>query len=127
MIERGYLVDRCPRCQAWMPRATPAQHAALQMVLEDIAKQLRWARKRRNPGAWWQLIISAYDRAQKQEAELVPAIDGVGFDGEGMDFVRGPRRRRQLNIAEIDEITEYARAWAVERGVTLREPKKAEA
>jgi hypothetical protein len=126
---RGYLVDRCPRCYALMPRATPAQHAALQMVLIDIALQLKWPPgskgKLRGPSFWWQLIIAAYDRMKKLECELVPAIDGIGFDGRGFDFVRGERRRRQLNNVEIGEIIEYTNAWAVEHGVTRRQQKAA--
>ncbi|MDP2622093.1 MAG: recombination protein NinB [Hyphomicrobiales bacterium] len=124
MSNRGYLVDRCPRCLAWMRRATPEQHGALQAVLEDIARQLPWP-----PGStdlhgvptWWELLIAAFDRLQKREAVLLPAIDGEGFDGNGMDFVRGPRRRRNVNSVEISEIIEYARAFGVERGVVFRE------
>lgn len=125
----GYLVDRCPRCSAWMPRATGPQHAGLQMVLEDIACQQDWpigSGALHGPGKWWQLLIAAYDRTQKpSDAELLPAIDGVGYDGAGLDFVRGPRQRRSLNIAEIGEIKEYIRAWAVgDRLLELREPRQ---
>jgi hypothetical protein len=131
MSQRGYLVDRCPRCSSWMPRATGPQHAGLQMILEDIARQQVWPIESghlHGPAKWWQLLIAAYDRTQHQNAgELLPAIDGIGYDGRGLDFVRGPRMRRNLNIAEIGEIKEYIRAWAVgDRLLTLREPKKKE-
>ncbi len=131
MRERGYLVDRCPRCLSWMPRATGPQHAGLQMILEDIARQQDWpigSGKLHGPNWWWQLLIAAHDRTQKpSDAELVPAIDGIGYDGRGFDFVRGARQRRNLNIAEIGEIKEYIRAWAiVDRGLKLREPKQEE-
>jgi hypothetical protein len=112
-----------------MPRATPGQHALLQATLEDIARQVPWPPKSDSligPKKWWELIIAAYDRTQKHECELLPAIDGIGFNGEGMDFVRGARRRRNLNIAEIGEIIEYARAWGVDRGVVFREFKTEE-
>lgn len=125
MSSRGYLVDRCPRCQAWMRRASPQQHAALQAVLEDIAKGLKWSGQYVGPSSWWELIIAAFDRLQKGEAVLLPAIDGLGFDGNGFDFVRGPRRRRQLNNQEIGEIIEYSRAFAIDKGVKLREFKAA--
>jgi hypothetical protein len=117
------MVDRCPRCSSWMPRATPGQHAALQMLLEDVALQQDWpvgSGKLHGPAKWWELLAAAYDRTQKNAVELLPAIDGVGFDGNGLDFVRGPRRRRRLNIAEIGEIIEFIRAWAIaERGLQL--------
>lgn len=111
-----------------MPRATGAQHAGLQMILEDVARQQDWpigSGRLHGPSKWWQLLIAAYDRTQKpSDAELLPAIDGVGYDGRGFDFVRGPRQRRSLNIAEIGEIKEFIRAWAVgDRLLALREPK----
>jgi hypothetical protein len=127
MSQRGYLVDRCPRCSAWMPRATPEQHAALQMLLVDISLAQDWppgSGKLHGPSVWWELIVAAYDRLQKREAELLPAIDGEGFDGNGLDFARGPRRRRRLNIAEIGEIIEYASAWAAERGIPRHRPER---
>ena len=123
MSQRGYLVDRCPRCAALMPRATQPQHAALQAVLEDLALQVPWPPNTGNligVSRWWQLVIAAFDRLKKEECEVLPAIDGVGFDGNGFDFVRGERRRRQLNSVEVGEIIEYTRAFAIERGATLR-------
>lgn len=106
-----------------MPRATPEQHGALQMALTDIAMQKDWPNgsgKLHGPKYWWQLIVAAYDRMKKLECELVPAIDGVGFDGRGFDFVRGERRRRQLNQVEIGEIIEFTNAWAADNGVHRR-------
>lgn len=112
-----------------MPRATAEQHAVLQGVLEDIALQVPWPPKSGNligVPKWWQLVSAAFDRCKQEECELLPAIDGKGFDGNGMDFVRGERRRRQLNSIEISEVIEFARAWAIDSGVILREFKKKE-
>lgn len=93
------------------------------MALIDVSMHQDWppgSGKLQGPSAWWELFVAAYDRLQKREAELMPAIDGVGFDGNGFDFVRGPRRRRKLNTAEIGEIIEYVKAWSAERGVPER-------
>jgi len=111
-----------------MPRASPEQHAALQMVLIDISLHQDWptgSGRLRGPSFWWQLVAAAYDRLKKVECELVPAMDDVGFDGNGMDFVRGERRRRQLNNVEISEIIEYANAWCAEKNIPRRREKKA--
>ena len=100
------------------------------MLLSDISTQQDWppgSGKLQGPSKWWELFIAAFDRLQKAECELLPAIDGVGFDGHGLDFVRGPRRRRRLNIAEIGEVIEYINAWAAERGIKRRRPQKEEA
>lgn len=113
-----------------MPRALPEQHAVLEFVLEDVSRQLCWPK---GGGAlhgqswWWQMIVASYDRLKGEECELVPAIDGKGFDGHGYDFVRGERRRRKLNNKEISEIIEYARAFAIDHGVKLSEPKERQA
>lgn len=111
-----------------MPRATPPQHAALQMLLIDFSLQIQWPPKSGRligPPAWWELIVAAYDRMKKSEAILLPAIDGVGFDGHGFDFVRGARRRRQLNREEISEIIEYASDLLINRGGQPREKRAA--
>ena len=120
---RSSLVDRCWRCGQWLKRATPEQHGALQAVLEDLALQVPWPPESGNligVSRWWQLVIAAFDRLKKEECEVLPAIDGVGFDGNGFDFVRGERRRRQLNSVEVGEIIEYTRAFAIEHGAKLR-------
>lgn len=125
---RGALIDKCWRCGQWLHRASAEQHAALQAVLEDIALQVQWPPKSGEligVSRWWQLIVASYDRLNKETAELMPAIDGVGFDGNGFDFVRGERRRRRLNSREISEIIEFARSWgANEHGVKFREFEK---
>lgn len=131
---RGALVDKCWRCGTWLRRATPEQHGALQMSLEDIATQLLWPIPEvlaRFPWSgppqlhgvqwWWEMIIVAFDRlTQAEQGEMVPAIDGQGFDGRGVDFVRGARLRRQLNDREISELIEYANAFAADNGVRRR-------
>lgn len=111
-----------------MRRATPAQHAALQMVCEDIALQLRWPNidgelVLMGPDAWAQLFILSYDRAHGGDGTLMQAIDGHGFDGRGFDPVRR-RKRSRLNIAEGSEVIEFALAFAIEHKVKLREKKQ---
>lgn len=135
---RGALVDNCWNCGTVLRRASPEQHAALQAPLEDISLQLLWPtpaflKKYPNAGKaalhgvnwWWQMLIQAYDRLKRAEDfEMAPALDGIGFDGRGYDFVRGARLRRALNDHEIGEIIEYVRAFGVEHGVRFREFKE---
>jgi hypothetical protein len=135
---RGALVDRCWKCGTLLRRASPEQHSALQMALEDVALQLLWPTPEvlerfphsgppmlRGVSWWWQKFIQAYDRMKHEEDfELSPAIDGIGFDGRGLDMVRGPRLRRSLNDVEISSIIEYVNAFGAERGVKRRRPAK---
>lgn len=135
---RGALVDVCPRCGERIQRAHAGQHSALQMALEDVALQLKFPTPDilarfpqsgppmlRSPRWWFQKFIQAYDRMKHQEDfELSPAIDGIGFDGRGLDMVRGPRLRRSLNNVEISSIIEYVNAYAAEHEVKRRNPEK---
>lgn len=119
-------------------RASADQHAALQMVLQDIALGLAWPTPEvlarfphsgppalRGVSWWWQMLIQAYDRHKHAEDfEMSPAVDGLGFDGRGMDFVRGARRRRTLNSVEVSEIIEYVGAFAAGHGVPRRKSEK---
>jgi hypothetical protein len=98
------------------------------MVLIDIAVHQDWppgSGQLRGPTFWWQLVVAAYDRYKKSECEMVPAMDGIGFDGHGFDFVRGERRRRQLNDVEISEIIEFTNAWCSEKSIPRRRKKAA--
>jgi hypothetical protein len=114
----------------------------LQMALEDVSMGLLWPTPEvleqfPNSGPprlhgvswWWQMIVQAYDRMKRDEdSEMAPAIDGQGFDGRGLDFVRGARKRRRLNHAEISEIIEYTNAFSAQHGVVKRRrPQKEEA
>lgn len=121
-----------------MPLATPEQHGALQMALEDISLQLLWPIPEvleRFPQSgpprlhgvswWWLMIIQAFDRMKHaEESEMAPAIDGLGFDGRGMDFLRPGRKRRRLNNVEMSEIIEYTNAFAAQNGVERRRRKE---
>lgn len=108
------------------------------MALNDIALQVAWptpAVLKRFPNSgpprlrgipwWWQMVIQAFDRAKDAEDfEMAPAIDGLGFDGRGMDFVRGARKRRNLNSVEVSEVIEYVNAFAAEHNVRRSEKKR---
>lgn len=135
---RGSLVSKCHKCGTLLHRASGGQHAALEMALEDIALQLMWPTPEilarfphsgppvlRGVSWWWQMLILAFDRLNDDgECEIAPALDGYGFDGRGMDFVRGPRLRRGLNSVEISPIIEYVNAFAAGHGVKRRRAAK---
>ena len=138
-MQRGSLVSKCHRCGTRLILASADQHSALQMVLQDLAVGLMWPTPevlQRFPDSgparlrgvrwWWQMCIQAFDRAkEEEESEMAPAIDGQGFDGRGLDFVRGARLRRSLNSVEVSEIIEYINAFAAGHGVPRRREKRA--
>lgn len=108
------------------------------MVLEDIALQVLWPTPEvlaRLPHSgppllhgvqwWWEMGIQAFDRLTPEEGgDMAPALDGFGFDGRGFDFVRGARKRRQLNDHEISKVIEYFNAFAAEHDVKRRRKEK---
>lgn len=116
----SYLVDRCPFCSRWIQRSTNDQLAALNAICGDISKQRDWPRgsgQMLDGGRWKRLIVAAWERAQGNLVDFYPAIDGEGFD---IVF----RRTSRLSKQETSDLIEFARAWAANEGVTLREPKK---
>lgn len=99
-----------------MPRATQAQHAMLQSIYEDFARQRDWPRgsgERHGPKVWKGLLIAAWERTQNYTVITLPAIDGAGTD-----FIY--RRQSRLNQKEASELIEFARSAAVELDVSLR-------
>lgn len=137
----GSMVSKCWRCGTRLYRASADQHSALQMALGDLAAFLAWPTpevlrrfpdsgppRLHGPDWWWQMVVQAYDRLKDAEDfEMVPAIDGLGFDGRGMDFVRGARLRRSVNDREISEIIDYVSAFNAHNGVPRRKKEKAAA
>ncbi len=56
--------------------ANAAAHAAL----TDIAEQVSWHGKRFNVLTWKRLTQASFLRDQGEQVELIPALDGNGFD-----------------------------------------------
>lgn len=90
------------------------QNSKLHALLHDISSQKKWAGQRLDIEAWKRLLVAAWERSEKRPAEIYPALDGAGFDVVY-------RRTSRMNKQEMIELIEYATAWAIENGVTLRE------
>lgn len=93
------------------------QNALLHAVLGDISKQLEWAGKKRDVETWKRLLVAAWLRARGESLEMLPAVDG-----HGVDIVF--RRTSELTRAECSELTEYIMAWAIDKGVALRDAQQ---
>lgn len=89
-----------------------AENAMLHALLGQIAKQVDWAGKKRDPETWKRLMVGAWLRARGEHVEMLPAIDG-----HGVEIVF--RRTSELTRAECAELIEYVQAWAADNGVTL--------
>lgn len=87
-----------------------AQNRLLHSRINDIRKQLQWAGKRWDTEDWKRLLTAAWCRAHKEGAEMVPAIDGHGFDVLY-------RRTSKLSRRECADLSEFIMAWGSEQGV----------
>lgn len=86
-------------------------------ALSDVAKQCQWAGKSWSVEEWKRLMTAAWCRANAQGVEIVPAIDGQGFD---VIY----QRTSTLTKAECSDLCEYVFSWGADKGVIWSEPKR---
>lgn len=116
MSARGYLVDRCDRCNAVLVRMTPEQHAAVEMVYVELAEQLDWPRGsgiKRTPWQWHQLMLDAFVQEQGWKPEYLPSLLGGGFT------MTTRQKQSRLTKRQGSELIEFAKSWAIDNGVEL--------
>lgn len=87
-----------------------AQNRLLHSRINDIAKHCEWAGQKFDTEDWKRLLVSAWCRMRKEGVQLVPAIDGQGFD---VIY----RRTSKLTRAECVELSDFILAWGSEREV----------
>lgn len=104
----------CPHCHNLITVATEAQQIALQLLCLDIDRQRDWPEgSGHHIGSekWKQLLLLAWERAHDgEDGEILPSIDGAGFD-----IVY--RRPERLAKVEMSELLAFADAWCAERGI----------
>ena len=88
------------------------QNAKLHATLTEIARTREWAGQKWDVEDWKRLMTAAWMRANKQQAHIIPALDGQGFDVLY-------RHTSQLSKAECSDLLEYVLAWAAQNGVEL--------
>lgn len=118
MSQRGALVDRCDRCNALLVKMTDEQHGAMQAVYEDLAAYRDWpigSGEHLDPWQWHQLVLFAFAKEMGWDPVLAPALDGGG-----MVMVTRQKQSR-LTRKQGSELIEWAKAWATNHGVQVRE------
>lgn len=101
----GYVVIVCEAT-----RSLDA-NAHLHAWIAEIAKTVEWAGAKRDIDTWRRLLTAAWLRARGDQIEMLPALDGHGFD---VLF----QKTSQLTRSEFSELTEFTICWATENGVT---------
>jgi hypothetical protein len=108
----GWIVSIRP------PNRNTAQNALLHSLIGEVAKQVEWAGKRWDIDDWKRLLTAAWMRTRNQQALMVPAVDGHGFEVLY-------QRTSSLSKAECAELIDFIQAWAAERGVQTHEREPA--
>ena len=113
----SFFCERCPHCQQLIEVVSEPQKVAFQVLCTEIDKFLEVPADSGHhigPKKVKQLILLAYERDHDREAEILPAIDGDGWD---VVFKRFSRLTKQ----EGSEVLAFAEAWASEHGVERKD------
>lgn len=90
-----------------------AQNRLLHSILRDLSEQLDWPQgtgMKHDIGTWKRLCTGAMLRAQGKSVQMVPALDGQGFE---VIY----RKTSHMSKAMLSDLCEYAWAYGSERGV----------
>ena len=94
------------------PTRSLDQNALLHDALTDIAKQVEWKGKRFTVDVWKRLCMASWIRERGGQPELIPALDGNGFD---VIY----ERTSKLTVAQMSEFLEWVTAFGAQSGVTF--------
>jgi hypothetical protein len=92
------------------PKRNLAQNRALHAALGDVADQVDWYGRKLSAGVWKRLAMAAWLREQGEHPQLIPALDGNGFD---VVF----EKTSELTIKQCGELLEWVMAFGAEHDV----------
>lgn len=86
------------------------QNRALHAALSDISRQVEHYGKKFDVETWKRLCTAAWLREEGEQAQLIPAIDGQGFD---LIFARTSK----LTVKQCASLLEWVSAFGSQAGV----------
>lgn len=89
------------------------QNALLHAALTDIANQVEWYGKKFDVVVWKRLCVASWLREKNQTPDLIPALDGNGFDVVY-------EKTSKLSVTQCSELLEWCFAFGAEHGVKFR-------
>lgn len=107
-LPEGYEVEVRPEVR------NADQNAALHAALTDIARQVKWHGKSFNVLTWKRLTMASFLREIGHQPELIPALDGNGFD---IIF----ERTSKLGKKQFSQYLEWVVAFGAQNGVVFRD------
>lgn len=99
-------------CVVRPPNRSLDQNALLHDALSDIAAQVEWKGARFTLDVWKRLCMASWIRERGGQPELIPALDGNGFDVVY-------ERTSKLTVAQMSEFLEWVTAFGAQNGVTF--------
>lgn len=93
------------------------QNRALHAALSDISRQVEHYGKKFDVETWKRLCTAAWLREEGEQAQLIPAIDGQGFD---LVFARTSK----LTVKQCASLLEWVSAYGSQAGVRWTSPDK---
>lgn len=86
------------------------QNMALHAMLSDISRQVEHYGKKFNVEVWKRLCTAAWLREEGEQAQLIPALDGQGFD---LVFARTSK----LSVKQCASLITWVEAYGSQAGV----------
>lgn len=93
------------------------QNRALHAALSDISRQVEHYGKTFDVETWKRLCTAAWLREEGEQAQLIPAIDGKGFD---LVFARTSK----LTVKQCASLLEWVFAYGAQMGVRWTQPDR---
>ena len=89
------------------------QNAKFHAICADLAKSgIKWAGRERDPQQWKVLLVSGHAVATKEQAEIVPGLEG--------EFINLRESTANMNKKRGSSLIEYAIAWCALQGIRLK-------
>ena len=96
----------------------PKQHAAVEAVYEDMEGQLDYppgSGQMIDSGEWHQVMLNGFAKEMGWTSRFLPSLDGR----ELVPVMR--TRQSRLTRKQGSDLIEFCKAYAINRGATLRE------
>jgi hypothetical protein len=93
------------------------QNRALHAMLADISRQVEHYGKKFDVETWKRMCTAAWLREEGEQAQLIPALDGNGFD---VVFVHTSK----LNMKQCASLITWVEAYGTQAGVRWTQPDR---
>jgi hypothetical protein len=90
---------------------TIEQNAKFHAICSDVARQAEYMGRKLDAGQWKLLFISGHAVAAKQQADMVPGLEG--------EFLNLRESTAQMPVARMASLIEYIQAWCAQNGIWL--------